>query len=97
MQRSSCPVIALAVSATIGVVRSLALSLDLANPARRRQPVHDRHLQIHEHDVEGSVLIRLDAFGAVVGDTDLAAHALEEAHRDFLIDGVVLDQQHVAL
>ena len=40
------------------------------------------------------LLTGLDAFGAVVGDAHLAAHALEEAHRDFLVDGVVLDQQH---
>ena len=89
---------ALAVSATMGVGCSALPALELANPACRGQTVHHRHLQIHQHDVEALLPARrLHALGAVVGNAHLASHALEEAHRDFLVDRIVFDQQHVAL
>ena len=61
--------------------------------ARRLQPVHLRHLHVHQHHVVGLALDRLDGFQAVGGDVRPVAHLREQAQRQLLVDGVVLGQQ----
>jgi hypothetical protein len=61
---------------------------------RRHQAAHVRHLQVHQDQVELARAELAYALGAVVGDRDLAAQALQEAPRHFLVDDVVLYQQH---
>ena len=62
--------------------------------ARRLDAVHDRHLHVHEHDVIVVLAHHAHRFGAVLGEIDEDLRLLELADGDFLIDLVVLDQEH---
>jgi hypothetical protein len=56
-------------------------------------PVHLRHLDVHEHDVEAVALRRLDRL-APVGDREhLVPPLLEERDGDLLVHRVVLGQE----
>ena len=61
-------------------------------------PVHLRHLQVHQHQVERRRLraIRqgLDRLASVVGDLHGGADAFEQLNRDLLVDLVVLGEQN---
>jgi hypothetical protein len=62
--------------------------------ARRLDAVHHRHLHVHEHDVVVVLARHAHRFGAVLGEVDEDLRLLELADGDFLIDLVVLDQEH---
>ena len=57
-------------------------------------PVHDRHHDVHQHDVDlGHPLQRGDRVGAALGDGDIGVAAFEERrHREDVAE-VVVDQQ----
>ncbi len=84
-QRSSCPAIASAVNATIGVgVRRLRSR----ECAASRHTVEDRH----QNEIEARRLAQPGRFIAVARDRNAATQSLEEAPRNFLIDDVVDDE-----
>ena len=90
-----------AVSAMIGMRRCgpaaigqrLRHRLDLADAPGRLDAVHDRHLAIHQNEVE--FLLREEADGdlAVGRGDDATAHHFEDAGGDLLIDGIVLGDE----
>ena len=69
--------------------------LRLAEPdgGRGLHPVHHGHLDVHQDHVEPVVLQHADRLLAVAGHLDLVPAPLEEADRQLLVDGVVLDQE----
>ncbi len=73
--------------------RRKPVRLALADPAGGLEAVHDGHLAVHEHGVEGGLGEPFERLGAVVGERDLGARALEQALGDMLIDRVVVDHQ----
>ncbi len=94
-QTCSSPCMALAVIAMIGDVRARA-GLALADPACRLEAIHDRHLAVHQHDVEVLPAHAGQALGAIVGHRDLQPQLAEHGLGHALVDRVVLDQQHTA-
>ena len=64
-----------------------------ANRDGRVESAHDRHLQIHQHQVEGLALEPGQGLAAVLGDRHVMAAAGQQAGRDPLVDHVVLDEQ----
>ncbi len=62
--------------------------------ARSLDAVHDWHLHVHEHDVIVVLTHHAHRLGAVLGEIDEDLRLLELADGDFLIDLVVLDQEH---
>jgi len=67
----------------------------LSDGAGGLKAVHDRHLAIHQHQIEGSVARRLDRFLAVLDNGDDAIERLQEAGSDLLIDRVVFSKQNI--
>ena len=65
-----------------------------ANPARGFQAVHDRHLHVHQHDVEAARVQLVEGDLAVVGDVDDEAGVAQQLGRDLLVEFVVFDQEH---
>ena len=67
-----------------------------ANAARRFQAVHARHLQIHENQVIGRRrgLHFLHGDGAVLRRVNRCVAHLQQRHRDFPVDGVILRKQN---
>ena len=67
-----------------------------SNPSCRVVAVEDRHLHIHEHDVDGvrPGLQALERFLPVAGDRDLRALEFEDALRDVEVDVAVVDDEH---
>jgi hypothetical protein len=59
----------------------------------RFEAVHDGHLDIHQDDVEYLFLQNGERGAAIGGELDGVACPLEQTHREFLIDGIVFDQQ----
>ena len=96
MQRSRSSVMTFADRAMIGSRPAAAAAFVLANLPGRGEPVHDRHLAVHQHGVEGGFGQALEGLGAVVGDGDLGGQPLQHALRHALIHGIVLDQQDLA-
>ena len=76
--------------------RHVPRGFQFANLTRCSHAIHDRHLQIHEHDVKRARLESRHAFRAVVGDFHAAPKALEKLDGDLLIDEVVFHQEHLA-
>ena len=88
---SRSPCIALAVIATM---RGRSSGDHFArDPPRGFEPVHLRHLHVHQHDVVGLPLDRLDGLDAVRREVGAVAHLLQDAQRELLVDDVVLGQQ----
>ena len=65
-----------------------------AHGARRIVAVHDRHLTIHQHQVQGLRLNRRNRLCTVVHDPNFDAKGLQQARCHLLVYSVVLDQQH---
>ncbi len=82
----------LAVSAMMGSRLRAAGRSRLADAPCRRESVHDRHLAVHQHRIEGGRGDALQGFGAVVGDGHLGRELLQHALRHALIHRVVLHQ-----
>jgi hypothetical protein len=59
------------------------------------QPVHDRHLDVHQHQVKGGLVHHLDRGFAIVGEAHPHAHAFQQQAGHLLVDHVILDQQDV--
>ena len=60
---------------------------------RRLEPVHLRHLHVHQHQVERRPADRLERLDPRGGDRDGVPALLQEAHRELLVDHVVLGQE----
>ena len=81
---------ALAVSETIADAVAAGAQLP-----RRLEAVHLGHVAVHQHDVEPLLIEAGQRLGAVLGDDDAMAVALQHRDRDRGVDGVVLGQQDV--
>ena len=77
-----------------GYVGALRLLLS-ANGGRRRQPVEDRHLNVHEHEIERCVGEGRQDCLAVANDHHHMALLLQGVEGHPLIDAVILGQQDV--
>ena len=64
-----------------------------AEAARRLQPVHFRHLHVHQHHVIRLTLKRFQGLNPVGSYICLVAHACQEAQSQFLVGCIVLSQQ----
>ncbi len=73
-----------------------ALVEQAADGGRGLVAVHDRHLAVHQHQVEAAAGGDLDRLRAVVGDLPPQAQLVEHRLGDALVDRVVLDQQDAA-
>ena len=71
--------------------------LALTDQAGRLEPIHLRHLAIHEDDVVGERGEELHSFQPVGRHVDPAAQLLQEANGDFLIDHIVLHHEHAGV
>ena len=87
---------ACAVIATIRSSFARELALALANRRRGLEAAHDRHLQIHEHDVEPFRCDRLDRFLSVVDDGHVMTAPVQQPDGHSLVDDVVLGEQDLA-
>ena len=65
-----------------------------AQLARGLQPVHDRHLHVHQHQVIRLALHLLNGHVAVTGQVHLHACGLQQLLGDLLVERVVFYQQH---
>ena len=65
-----------------------------AQLARGLQPVHDRHLHVHQHQVVRLALHLLHGHVAVTGQIHLHARCLQQLLGHLLVERVVLYQQH---
>ena len=65
----------------------------LADPARSIETVQLGHLHVHEHDVVGLPLERLQCLEAVRRHVGAVAELVEEPECDLLVHGVVLGQE----
>ena len=65
----------------------------LADAARGVEAVHLGHLDVHQHDVVGLPLERLERLEAVRRDVGAVAQLVEHPERDLLVHGVVLGQE----
>ena len=68
-------------------------ALAQANRDGRVEAAHDRHLQVHQHEVERLAIEPRQRLTAVLGDRHVMAAAGQQAGRDPLVDHVVLDEQ----
>ena len=66
-----------------------------ADVARSFDPVHFRHLQVHQRQVEVGSGEKVQGLAPVPGGCDCMAAILEQAVGDLLVEGVVLDQQNL--
>ena len=64
-----------------------------ADVAGRFQAVHQRHLHVHQHAVEGGLAQQVERFLAVGRQAHRRAHVFQHLQRDLLVEGVVLHQQ----
>ena len=90
--RSRSLFIACAVMATMRTCWPVTRSRS-ANRDGRVESAHDRHLQIHQHEVEGLAIEPRQGLTAVLGDRHVMAAAGQQAGGDPLVDHVVLDEQ----
>lgn len=58
------------------------------------EAVHIRHLDVHNDDVEGTVLQGGEGLAAIVGNCHLVALFFKQANGEFLINGVVFGKQN---
>ncbi len=61
---------------------------------RRLEAVHDRHLNVHQHNVEGAVCNRRDRRLAVADDRDIVSPFAQQPARNTLVDDVVFGDEH---
>ena len=78
----------------IGVRGPPALGLDRADGAGGGQAVHDRHLHVHQDDVEASAAAGRHGLGAVLDGDDLGARRRQDQLDHALVGRVILGQQH---
>src|SRR5262249_17344566 len=71
--------------------------LDLANALCRIEAVHDRHLAIHQDEVERFLHATLNRRQTIWSGYNRAAHVPQNAGGDLLVHRVVLDDKHVAV
>ncbi len=64
-----------------------------ADPPRGFQSIHDRHLQVHQHEVVRALRGALHAQRAVLGELDVNARRAEQFEGHLLIELVVFDEQ----
>ena len=64
-----------------------------ADELRRRQSVHDRHLNVQKDDVERTRLERFDGLKSVADRMYLRIQSFERAHDDRALNGVVLGDE----
>ena len=64
-----------------------------ADQARGFQPVHLRHLHVHQDQVEALARGELDGLNTGVGHLDLQPDQFQQFDRNFLVDRVVFGQQ----
>ena len=74
--------------------RDLVAGRVLADHSRSIIPIQDRHLDIHQDDIEIHLLQFFDSLPAIIGNFHHEAGATEEFTGDFLIDVIVFSQQH---
>jgi hypothetical protein len=91
VQRASSSDADFAVSARMGRRPGAFLTPDLLCCL---DPIHSRHLQIHEHEPEVLVRTRIDRSDSVLDDGCIAADRLQVAPRDLLAHHVVLGHEH---
>ena len=80
--------------------RGMGAGARLAGPDRggRLEPVHLRHLHVHQHGIERRAVVQgVERLAAVADDHDLMAPFLQQADRQPLVDRVVLGQQEPQL
>ena len=68
-----------------------------ADLARRLQPVHRRHMHVHQHQVEAGGLQALQRLGPVAGQADPVPEALEQNLHVLAVDRMVVGDQHTQL
>src|SRR5262249_16050744 len=61
---------------------------------RRLEAVHDRHLDVHENEVEILPLERRDSGLSVIDHDDAVSLLFEDAYGELLVHAVVLPPQH---
>ena len=69
----------------------------LADRAGGLEPIHLRHLAVHEDEIVGELGEELHRFETVGRHVDPAAQLLQEANGDFLVDHIVLDHEHAGV
>jgi hypothetical protein len=70
--------------------RSLPSARKSGAPPRGRP---SRHLHVHQHDIIGLTLDRLDGLDAVRREVGAVAHLLQDAQRELLVHRIVLGQE----
>ena len=70
------------------------LPLALANQARGFQSAHLGHHHVHEDQIVGFTVERLQRFEPIGSHVGPIPHLLEQTERDLLVDDVVIAQQH---
>jgi len=65
----------------------------LANQCRRREPVHSRHAQIHQYEIEVLRGVACNSFRSVVDPYGSASENGQIALSNLCIDGLVFDQE----
>ena len=71
-----------------------AISLTLTNLSCRIQSIHLRHHHVHEDEIERCGFDGVECFDAVACDGWGVTHLTEYARGNFLIDEIVVAQQH---
>jgi len=61
--------------------------------AARLEPVHLRHLHIHQHHVIGLALDAFDRLDAVGRHVGAVAHLRQQAQREFLVHEVIFHEK----
>ena len=75
--------------------RQLLQMGQLAQRAGGVQPIHLRHVHVHQHGVEMVVLEHAERFGAIGGQAHLHAHEAEEVGGHLAVEGIVIDDEHI--
>jgi len=68
----------------------------LANLRRCREPVHSRHAQIHQYEIEALRSVACNSFRSVVDPYGSASENSQIALSNLCIDGLVFDQENMA-
>src|ERR1051326_9467656 len=71
--------------------------LDIANAAGCVEAVPDRHLAIHQDQIEILLGKQLDGGASVGGRDDGTAHLLQDAARDILVNRIVLNDKNAGI
>ena len=82
--------------ATTGHVAAVA-PLVVANRTSRLETTHDRHLNVHEDEVERGPGHEIECARAVRHRRHLVPAFLQHTNRELLVDGVVLGEEHAKL